>query len=197
MKRDLLNETTIVGHVLLLLNCPVFDITAFYFYLLQVEYICRSQRLRGLRRRSVAALLLRLWVRISPEACLFFLLRVLCVVRYRSLQQTDHLSRGDLPTVVRRWVCSRNLVNEEALAHWGWGCVLLRQKKKKDFFYCEASEKRICKKADKRGESLRYKLDDGRTGHPFMTEERLAFYCCTEACSKTRSKRQCRMFVRT
>jgi len=30
----------------------------------------------------------------------------------------DHSSRGILPTVARRkW--SRNLVNEEALAHWG------------------------------------------------------------------------------
>jgi len=31
-----------------------------------------------------------------------------------------------LPTVVRDCVCSRNLVNEEALAHWG----LMRQKQK-------------------------------------------------------------------
>jgi hypothetical protein len=28
-------------------------------------------------------------------------------------------SRGVLPTVVRRCVSSRNLVNDEALAHWG------------------------------------------------------------------------------
>ena len=31
---------------------------------------------------------------------------------------TDHSSGGVLPTVVRRCVWSRNLVNEEALAHW-------------------------------------------------------------------------------
>ena len=31
-----------------------------------------------------------------------FLLRVLCVVRHRSLQRADHSSRGVLPTVVRR-----------------------------------------------------------------------------------------------
>ena len=50
------------------------------------------------------------------------LLCVLCVVR--SLRQVDHSSRGVLPTVVRRCVWSRNLVNEEDLAHWG----LSRQK---------------------------------------------------------------------
>jgi hypothetical protein len=53
---------------------------------------------------------------------------VLCVVR--SLRRAYHLSRGVLPTVVRRCVCSRNLVEEEALAHWTGG--LLRQKK----FHC-------------------------------------------------------------
>jgi len=31
----------------------------------------------------------------------------------------DHSSRGVLPTVVRRCVGSRNLVNEETLARWG------------------------------------------------------------------------------
>ena len=38
--------------------------------------------------------------------------------------RADHSSRGVLPTVVRRCVWSRKLVNEEALAHWG----LSRQK---------------------------------------------------------------------
>ena len=32
---------------------------------------CRSQQLRGLKRRSAAARLLRLWVRIPPEAWTF------------------------------------------------------------------------------------------------------------------------------
>ena len=50
---------------------------------------------------------------------------LLCVVRYRSLRRADHSSGGVLPTVGRRCLWSRNLVNEEALAHWG----LLRQKK--------------------------------------------------------------------
>jgi len=43
---------------------------------------------------------------------------VVSVVCYqRSLRRADHLSRGDLPTVVHR-VVSRNPVNEVALAPW-------------------------------------------------------------------------------
>jgi len=48
-----------------------------------------------------------------------FLLWVLCFVRHRSLRRANHSSRGVLPTLVRRYVWSRNLVNEEPLAHWG------------------------------------------------------------------------------
>ena len=87
----------------------------------------RSQWPRGLRRRSAATHLLSLWVRFPAgvwmDVCLLWLL---CVVRYRSLRRADHSSRGVLPTVVRRWVWSRNLMNEGTLAHWG----LLGQKKK-------------------------------------------------------------------
>jgi hypothetical protein len=36
-----------------------------------------------------------------------------------SLRRADRSSRGVLPTVVHRCVWSRNLVKEEALAHWG------------------------------------------------------------------------------
>jgi len=42
----------------------------------------------------------------------------------RSVRRADHSSRGVLPTVVRRCVWSRNLMNEETSAHWG----LSRQK---------------------------------------------------------------------
>ena len=52
--------------------------------------------------------------------------RCTSVVRYRSLRWADHSSRGVIPTVVCCSVWYRNLVNEEALAHWG----LLCQKKK-------------------------------------------------------------------
>ena len=54
-------------------------------------------------------------------------MRLLCVVRERSLRRADHWSRGVLPTVVHRCVGSRNLVNEEAVPHWG----LSRQKQTK------------------------------------------------------------------
>jgi len=47
------------------------------------------------------------------------LLWVLCIVMYRSLRRADYSSRGVLPTVLRRCVWSRNIVNEEAMAHWG------------------------------------------------------------------------------
>jgi hypothetical protein len=53
------------------------------------------------------------------------LLWMLYDIRWTSLRRADHSSRGVLPTVVCR-VWSRNLVNEETLAHWG----LLRQKQK-------------------------------------------------------------------
>jgi len=52
------------------------------------------------------------------------LVNVVCVVRERSLRRADHSSRGVLQTVVRRCVWSKNLANEEAMAHWG----LLRRK---------------------------------------------------------------------
>jgi len=55
---------------------------------------------------------------------------VSCVVRQRSLQRADYSSRGVLPTVVRRCVHSRNVVNEKALVHWGGG-GLSRQKQTK------------------------------------------------------------------
>jgi hypothetical protein len=48
-----------------------------------------------------------------------FLFWVLCAVRYRSFWRADHSSRVVLPTVMRRYVWSRNLLNEEAMAHLG------------------------------------------------------------------------------
>jgi len=54
---------------------------------------------------------------------------VLCVVRKRSVRRSDHSSSGILPTVVRRCVWSRKLVNEEATVHWG----LSRQKQTNNF----------------------------------------------------------------
>ena len=93
-----------------------------YFSFLRSK--CRSQWPRGLRRRSAAACVLRLWVRIPPTARMFVCCEC-CVLSGRG--PCDALitrPEESLPTVVRRCVWSRNLVNEEALAHW-W---LSRQK---------------------------------------------------------------------
>ena len=60
-----------------------------------------------------------------------FLLWVLCFVRHKPLRRADHSSRGILPNVVYR-VWSRNLVNEETMAHCGVGggdCRATRKKK--------------------------------------------------------------------
>jgi len=55
---------------------------------------------------------------------------VSCECCVLSLRQADHSSRGVLPTVVRRYVLSRNLRNEEAMAHWGGGWGAVAQNKK-------------------------------------------------------------------
>ena len=76
-------------------------------------HLCRSHWPRGLRLRSASARLLRFWVRISPW---YRCLSVESVVCHTSLRRANHSSRGALPTAVCRYVWSRNLVNEEALA---------------------------------------------------------------------------------
>jgi len=69
---------------------------------------CRSQWLRGLTRRSVAARLLRLWVRIPPGARMFVCCEW-CVLsgKERSLRRANPSSRGVLPTVMRRCVIQK------------------------------------------------------------------------------------------
>ena len=58
-----------------------------------------------------------------------------CVLSGRGLWVgADHSSRGVLPTVVRRCVWSRNLVNKEALAHWG--AVAPKTNKREDKRFC-------------------------------------------------------------
>jgi hypothetical protein len=53
---------------------------------------------------------------VGVDVCL---LCVFCVVRQRPLRRADHSYRGVLPTVARRCVCSRNLVDEKAIARAG------------------------------------------------------------------------------
>jgi len=84
---------------------------------------CRFQGPRGLRRRSAVARLLKLWVRIPPEAWMSVCCEC-CLLR-----RADCSSRGVLPTLVRCCVQFRNFVSEEDLAHWG----LSRQKQTSHF----------------------------------------------------------------
>jgi hypothetical protein len=69
------------------------------------QHTRRSQRPRGLRRRSAAEQLLGSWVRMPPGAWVFVLYSV-CVVTYRSLRWADPSSREVLQTVVCVWVWS-------------------------------------------------------------------------------------------
>ena len=94
-----------------------------YIHIYEYKDYCPSQWPRGLRRRSAAARLLRLWVWIPPGAWMFVCCEC-CVLR-----RADHSSRGVLPTVARHCVWSRNLVNEEAMARVG-----LLRKIKKDIY---------------------------------------------------------------
>jgi len=89
---------------------------------------------RGPRRRSAVALPLRLWIRIPPGAWTSVCCEH-CVLLGRSMRRDDHLSRGVLPSAIRRWVWSRNLVNEEVMAQE----KLLRQKTKKKKF-CDVTK---------------------------------------------------------
>ena len=81
------------------------------------RYFCRSQWPRGLRRRSSAARLLRLWVRIPPGTWMFVVSVVCCQVEVSATSWS--LVQRSPTDVVRRFVCSRNLKHEEALTQWG------------------------------------------------------------------------------
>ena len=64
---------------------------------------------------------------------------MLYVVRYRSLRRADQSFRGVLPTVVRRCVWSRNLVNEKALIHWGAVAPKTNKQKNKQLHFLKMS----------------------------------------------------------
>ena len=109
-------------------HCTPFNVPSvchyfLYFIILNNLYcnilLCRSQWPRGLRRRSVAARLLRSWVRIPPGAWMFVCCRC-CVLSGRGL--CDELIT--LPEEsYRLWcvvVCDlKNLKNEEAMTRVG------------------------------------------------------------------------------
>jgi len=78
-------------------TCPAIR-SLYIFY----DFLRRSQWLRCLKRRSLAARLKELWVRIPPGAWLSV---VLGVVWYRYRRRADHSSKGvQLSVIVRpRW----------------------------------------------------------------------------------------------
>jgi hypothetical protein len=93
--------------------------------LISRSWYCWTMWTRGLRRRSAAARLLRLWVRIPLGAWMFVVSFVCCQVMVSATSWS--IVQGVLPTVGCHCVWCRNLVNEEAPAHRG----LLYQKNKK------------------------------------------------------------------
>jgi hypothetical protein len=98
--------------------CPLKYMMQAEIWICKLLY-CRSQWPCGPRRRSTVARLLRSWVRIQLGAWMFFCC-VFCVLSGRGL--CDELitrPRGVLPTVARRCVWSRNLVDEEAISRAG------------------------------------------------------------------------------
>jgi hypothetical protein len=89
---------------------------SFVFSYLQTS-VGRSQWPRGLRRRSSAARLARLWIRIPPGVWMFVCCEC-CVLSGRGLCDGLITRPGVLPTVARCCVWSRNLENEETKARY-------------------------------------------------------------------------------
>ena len=88
--------------------------------LLDIKFsvFCRSQWPRGLRRRSAAASLLRLWDRIPPGTWMSVCCEY-CVLLGRDLCD-ELITRPD--ESYRLWcvvLWARKLVNEESMAQWG------------------------------------------------------------------------------
>ena len=93
----------------------------------------RSAWPRGLRRRSAAARLLRLWVRIPPGAWMSVCCERSVLSVRRLWDQLITQPEESYRLCLRRCVWSRNLVNEEALAKLGGGAVSPKTKKKSKF----------------------------------------------------------------
>ena len=126
------NNNVILSSVLAVLEAThrltsVFTVTAcrhliwhIFIYLGLLTAKRRSQGPRGLRRGSAAARVLRIWVRIPPGSWMFVCCE--CCVLSRTGLCDELISRPE--EYYRLWcvvVWSRNLVNEETLAHWEGG----------------------------------------------------------------------------
>jgi hypothetical protein len=83
-------------------------------------YLCgnRSPLPGGLRRRSAAARLVRLWVRITPGPSMYAVANVVCC-SYMSLRRNDHSSRGVL-SIVMVFVCDL----ETSSTRWPWPALV-------------------------------------------------------------------------
>ena len=104
----------------------------FYFSSEYFPVSSRSQWPRGLRRRSAAARLLRLWVRIPPGAWMSVCCECLCCQVEVSATDWSLIQRSPTDCGVCRCVWSRkNLKNEEAVARDGAASAI----KKSGFYF--------------------------------------------------------------
>ena len=85
-------------------------------YFSRVHCFCWSQWPRGLRCRSAAARLLRMWVPNPPGTRMFFC----CVCCQEEVSATSRSLVQRSPTDCSASLCGfGHLVNDEALAYWG------------------------------------------------------------------------------
>ena len=107
-----------VAIIYILIYISMYMYVYIYIYIYIYINTRRSQCPRVLRRRSAAARLIRLWVRIPPGTWMFVCCEC-CVLSGRGL--CDELITRPEESYRMWWVVvwSRNLVNEEAMAHWG------------------------------------------------------------------------------
>jgi hypothetical protein len=99
------------------------NIHLMYFY-------CWSQWPHGVRHGHSAECLLGSWVQISLETWMFVSCECLCVVRYRSLQQTDHCTRRVLLCVMCLTECHIE-TSERRQPRPNFGCCAAG----KEYFY--------------------------------------------------------------
>ena len=99
-----------------------------------IHFICRSQWPRGLRRRSAAARLLRLWVRIPPGTCMFVCCEC-CVLSGGGLCD-EMITRPEKS--YRLWcVVECDLETSWMRGPWPTGGLLRQKERKERFTGCE------------------------------------------------------------
>jgi hypothetical protein len=109
----------------------LYTIMLFFVISVSKRFARRSQWLRGQRRRSAAARLLIMWVRIPPGTWTFVYCECCVLSGTGVCDELITRPRGVLATMARRCVRSENLENEEAMAHWG-RCAIINKYSCKD-----------------------------------------------------------------